>query len=326
MNKQNAKPLVTIVIPVYNGSNYLHESIQSALAQTYQPIEIIVVNDGSNDVGKTEAIAQSYGDKIRYFTKENGGVGSALNLAIREMKGAFFSWLSHDDLYLPHKIETQIKHLHSLSDQNVVLYSDFSLFSDHPDDGQIVKVPSMIKGRARYHIMMDSFVHGCSLLIPKAVFDRVGVFDERLRMTQDYDLWFRIAKHVHFEHCSHVLVQGRCHQDQTTHRLPHLAESECNALKKNCVETILPSELEEAMGCSAALAYAHIAAKMWRCNLPLAAIAARKLVFRNKRSMSLFDVLFAARLLLMGPAIYQLARIRTRMIIRRKKWRDYLLR
>ena len=76
------KPLISIVIPVYNGSNFLREAIDSALAQTYKNIEIIVVNDGSADDGETERIALSYGDKIRYFKKENGGVSSALNYGI----------------------------------------------------------------------------------------------------------------------------------------------------------------------------------------------------------------------------------------------------
>lgn len=69
------KPLVSIVIPVYNGSNYLQEALDSAVAQTYKNLEIIVVNDGSTD--DTENIALSYGDKIRYFYKENGGTSTA---------------------------------------------------------------------------------------------------------------------------------------------------------------------------------------------------------------------------------------------------------
>lgn len=72
-------PLVSIIIPVYNGSDYLEEAIESALNQTYKNIEIIVINDGSTDNGATEMIALKYRDQIRYFHKTNGGVSSALN-------------------------------------------------------------------------------------------------------------------------------------------------------------------------------------------------------------------------------------------------------
>ena len=117
---------VTIVIPVYNGSNYLAEAIDSALAQTYKNIEILVINDGSNDNGATEKIAKSYGNKIRYFKKENGGVATALNLGIEKMSGEYFSWLSHDDLYYPEKIEKQIKFISNFGHRSVV-YSDYAL-------------------------------------------------------------------------------------------------------------------------------------------------------------------------------------------------------
>ena len=72
--------------------------------KTLEEIEIIVVNDGSNDDGATWKIAHSYGNKIRYFEKENGGVSTALNLGIENMRGEYFSWLSHDDLYYPNKM------------------------------------------------------------------------------------------------------------------------------------------------------------------------------------------------------------------------------
>ena len=71
-----SQPLVSIVIPVYNGSNYLAEAIDSALAQTYPHCEVVVINDGSADGGATEAVALQYGHRIRYFAKENGGVAS----------------------------------------------------------------------------------------------------------------------------------------------------------------------------------------------------------------------------------------------------------
>ena len=79
--------------------------------QTYKNIEVIVINDGSNDNNKTENIALSFNNKIKYFKKENGGVSSALNLGIRKMNGDYFSWLSHDDLYETDKIKKQIEYI-----------------------------------------------------------------------------------------------------------------------------------------------------------------------------------------------------------------------
>ena len=104
-------PKVSIIIPVYNGANYMREAIDSALNQTYKNIEVIVVNDGSTDNGETEAIALEYGERIRYFKKRNGGVSSALNYGISKMTGEYFSWLSHDDVYSPEKIRHQIESL-----------------------------------------------------------------------------------------------------------------------------------------------------------------------------------------------------------------------
>lgn len=93
------------MIPVYNGANFLNESINSALNLTCDNIEVIVVNDGSDDDGETEKIALFYKNQIKYISKENGGVSTALNVAIKNMNGEWMSWLSHDDLYYPRKIE-----------------------------------------------------------------------------------------------------------------------------------------------------------------------------------------------------------------------------
>ena len=104
-------------------SNFLREAIDSALAQTYDNVEVVVVNDGSTDENATEEIAKSYGDKIQYYHKVNGGVASALNLGIEKMKGSYFSWLSHDDKYEKTKIEDQVNVLKSLQSDDVIAVS-----------------------------------------------------------------------------------------------------------------------------------------------------------------------------------------------------------
>ena len=102
------KSLVSIIIPVYNGANYLREAIDSALNQTYQNCEVIVVNDGSDDNGKTEEITLSYGSRIRYFRKENGGVATALNAGIREMQGEYFPGFLMMTFSIPVRLKSRL--------------------------------------------------------------------------------------------------------------------------------------------------------------------------------------------------------------------------
>jgi glycosyltransferase involved in cell wall biosynthesis len=90
-------PKVSIIIPVYNGEDFLSQAINSVLAQTYQNIEVIVVDDGSTD--GTRQIIESYGKKIIAIHKSNGGVASALNVGIQHATGEYIAWLSHDDIF-----------------------------------------------------------------------------------------------------------------------------------------------------------------------------------------------------------------------------------
>ena len=229
INKFN--PFVTIIIPVYNGSNYLSEAIDSALSQTYKNIEIIVVNDGSNDGGKTRDIALSYGDKIRYFEKENGGVATALNLGIREMRGEYFSWLSHDDVYGENKIEEQVNFLRKCGYRKVIVYSDFDIIDENSHYISSTIMPQINSSEFRYWITTESCLHGCTLLIPKICFEECGVFNESLMTTQDYDLWFRIAQKFEFPRIPKILVKSRVHRNQTTRINGYKVIEECNNLR-----------------------------------------------------------------------------------------------
>lgn len=243
-------PKVSIIIPVYNGANYLREAINSALEQTYQNIEIIVVNDGSNDNGMTETIALSYSnDKVRYFSKPNGGVASALNLGIQKMTGEYFSWLSHDDAYYPTKIERQIRFLSVLSDKTTVLFTDFTLYFEETKRKQHIKIPERNSNPVVNILLLlfASSINGCTLLINKSVIDRIGYFNTKLRTTQDYDYWFRMVDTgITFTHVKECLVGSRQHSEQDTLKIGEIHAIELNDLYDSAV-TLMNKKYFELM-------------------------------------------------------------------------------
>ena len=194
------RPKVSIVIPVYNGSNYIHESIESALSQTYDNLEVIVVNDGSSDNGKTEKIVLSYGDRVRYYYKKNGGVSSALNYGIKMMSGDYFSWLSHDDKYTPNKVKDSVELLRKQNVYNRELLIAFtSGYYIDSDSKYIKRFPKHFDANTIYNgvdviakMLKKKMLNGCCMLIPRKAFERCGYFDETLRYNQDALMWYRI--------------------------------------------------------------------------------------------------------------------------------------
>lgn len=226
----DGNPLVSIIIPVYNGANFVAAAIDSALAQTWPNIEIIVVDDGSDDAGATARICATYGERIRYFYKTNGGVATALNFAVQVMRGEFFSWLSHDDIYLPHRIETMLTAFAARAQapdvDRLVLHSDVELIDEtgarirgvhramHPDSDRVI----------------EHGVNGCSLLIPRRCFELAGLFHPGLPTTQDTDMWLRLRRVGRMERVIEITVGSRQHGGQGSHAYWHRLDAALNRL------------------------------------------------------------------------------------------------
>jgi len=213
-------PLVSIVIPVYNGSNYLREAIDSALSQTYLNREVIVVNDGSND--GTEDVCLSYGDKIRYFHKENGGVASAINLGIQKMRGEYFSWLSHDDIYYPEKTEYQIKALESNNDSKGIVIGNFDFFNMRNGAKTLFDMEKRcdpLKLTKGIYPALFGLVHACVMLVHCDNIDRVGTLNEKLLTTQDIDWIFRLLRGKDSIFIKKPLIGVRLHDEQGKHHI-----------------------------------------------------------------------------------------------------------
>ena len=184
-------PLVSIIIPVYNGSNYLEEAINSALNQTYLNIEVLVINDGSNDNGATSIIAKKYGKRIRYFEKSNGGVSTALNYGIKVMRGNWVLWLSHDDLFLPNRVFDDIRY--SLENPEAdIIYSDFITIDLNG------KVTGVINYKERFinnlqDMILANGLHFCTLTFKKDVLLKTGLFNENNRTMQDVEMALKFS-------------------------------------------------------------------------------------------------------------------------------------
>lgn len=197
------RPLVSIIIPVYNGEQYLAEAIDSVLAQTYRSIEIIVVDDGSTD--KSTNIAKSF-KEVRYYHQTNQGVSVARNVGLASARGEFIAFLDADDIWTPNKLFIQVnyllKHTHvcyTITNQRFIIEPGTSvpdffnkelLKKDHPGF-----VPS-------------------SLIARKVVFEQIGGFDKTyVNFSEDIE-WFTRAKDAGMPMVIHkeTLLHRRMHK------------------------------------------------------------------------------------------------------------------
>ena len=166
-------PLVSVVIPVFNGEAFLREAVQSVLAQKYSPVEVIIVDDGSID--GTEDVARSLPKTVRYLQQANQGPAAARNRGIEQAQGSLIAFADADDLWPDDKLELQLPYLLRDPAIEIVL-------------GRIQQV------RLSIAVAEPAFsVNLGSAIIRKSVFERVGLFDETMRYSEDVD-WFMRAR------------------------------------------------------------------------------------------------------------------------------------
>lgn len=254
---QADSPRVSVIIPVYNGTDYLGEAIESVFTQTYTDYEIIVVDDGSTD--ETWPLIQSYGSRLRGIHKENGGIASALNCGIQQARGEYIVWLSHDDMFLPHKLERQV----TLMDSSPNLggcYSDYYIVNA---EGRVVsekKMPHYPAGEMVRHLLQYMFINGCTVLVRRACFEAEGLFDDRLPFAQDADMWFRLLRRFVFAHIPESLTKYRVHAGQGSQKIKRI-RADAHEFWRRCLEdyplTDIFPELRGREDDKAAVAKAH---------------------------------------------------------------------
>lgn len=181
-------PVVSVIIPTYNRAHYLQETLESVLAQTYPALEIIVVDDGSTD--ETPHLLEHYQGRITTIRQPNRGGTAARNTGIQAASGAYLTFLDHDDLIFPNKIDQQIRYLQAHPDLEVVHCRWYYI------DGQssrLSRFGPLPTGDVLRPLVLGCFLWSGAPLVARKCIDQVGFFDEAI-WSSDWDMWVRIAQ------------------------------------------------------------------------------------------------------------------------------------
>lgn len=173
--------LISVIIPVYNREQYLAETIESVLSQTYRPLEIIIVDDGSTD--GTVDVVRSFSGVVRYFFQPNSGCGAALNSGVERAEGDYLSFLGSDDLWTEEKLTLQMKLLDSAAEIDLVFAHVTHFYS--PELGK--------RERERFLCPTGKMpgYHAGTMLIRKEAYFRVGLFNADFQAGEFVDWYFR---------------------------------------------------------------------------------------------------------------------------------------
>lgn len=212
-------PLVSVIIPTYNRPSLLKETLESISAQSYQTVEVIVVDDGTSG-NENEQLCASY-PKILYTKIENsGGPSKPRNTGIKLAKGKYIAFVDDDDLWLPKKLEKQIAILEAHPDYGLVHTPCKVIDLEGNETGVVVGKPGspdVKHGDVKMRMMGNWTLMMPSVLIRKTILDRVGFFNEAMPQAgEDVEFWTRCSFYTKFYYLSEPLVFYRKHQSNST--------------------------------------------------------------------------------------------------------------
>lgn len=224
---QNINPLVSVIIPVYNAERYVYEAVSSIINQTYQNIEIIIIDDGSTDA--SDKIVRSFNSpKIIYLKNEhNLGVSATRNRGFELAKGKYVALMDADDISISSRLEKQVKFLEEHSDYGVVssYYESFRQYL-FGVKRRIRKLPT---GTDSIHAnsLFSNMVCGGSAMIRRNVLENNHIkYDTSLQMSEDFDLWRRLSFVTKISNIGEVLLKYRKHKSNSTkNRIVHAQDN-----------------------------------------------------------------------------------------------------
>ncbi len=223
-------PLVTVIVPVYNGERFLRESLDSILAQTYPNLEVLVMDDASTD--GTPAIIASYGDRVKYHKQEqNRGIYGNANDGIALAHGKFIAVYHADDIYEPEIVEREVAALERFPNAGAVFCLDTFINADGRSYDQLKLLPEVAGGMPlNYPIILNTLLTHKNLflvcptsMVPASVYRDVGVYrDSEFRNTSDLEMWLRIARKYPLVIVEEYLLRYRHGHENSSKRYHHL--------------------------------------------------------------------------------------------------------
>lgn len=214
-------PKVSILLPTYNHANYLGESIQSALTQSFTDFELIIVNDDSPD--DTETVIKRFADpRIKYIFQENKGVPGALNTAFSASCGEYIAILNDDDRWLPEKLAQQTTILNEKPDVGVVYGIAQVIDAQGEKRQQTSGFPARFPEDMLKSLLLENGICPVTVLIRRSCLEETGPWDENLPGVDDRDMWLRLAKHCNFVFQDEIVAEYRLHAtNYSAGRLAH---------------------------------------------------------------------------------------------------------
>ena len=212
----NEQPTISVIIPAYNAASFVSSAIESALAQTYPPLEILVVDDGSSD--KTAEVVARFAAPVRLLLQKNGGPAAARNHAARVARGEWLAFLDADDVWLPEKLERQITFI---SGAGVGI-----VHCMHEGHDSAAAIPDCVDFD---RLWKRNCIANSSVILRRTAFEQTGGFDEDRGLVgvEDYNLWLRVAAAGwQIVTCRETLWRYTPAEDSLSSRVERFAECE----------------------------------------------------------------------------------------------------
>lgn len=221
---------VSVIIPAYNKAAYTRQAVDSVLAQDYSSVELIVVDDGSTD--ETQEVLQSYGSRLIYVRKVNGGACSARNVGLSRATGEWVAFLDCDDLYRPKKISQSVAFLKSNPSYGFVYTAADFINREGQVVGQYDHARSRHTGWIYDHLLKGNMICNSTVVARRDIVMKAGGFDERFFMPADWDMWLRLARLAPAGYLAEYLSAYRVTDNYILNRLPQAYQEEHMMLEK----------------------------------------------------------------------------------------------